>query len=75
MDFVKQQEERGQPVDFILCQEGHGGELAKIMGGRGNTIRDLMKRLKAAGLTYYAASAVSFQNIRNRWLYRANPTI
>jgi endonuclease/exonuclease/phosphatase family metal-dependent hydrolase len=62
VSFVQQQEAQGQPVDFILCQEGHGGELAKIMGGRGNTIRDLKRRLQAAGLTYYAASTVSFQN-------------
>jgi endonuclease/exonuclease/phosphatase family metal-dependent hydrolase len=62
VSFVQQQEALGQPVDFILCQEGHGGELAKIMGGRGNTIRDLKRRLEKAGLTYYAASAVSFQN-------------
>jgi endonuclease/exonuclease/phosphatase family metal-dependent hydrolase len=60
--FVQQQEALGQPVDFILCQEGHGGELSKIMGGRGNTIRDLKRRLQKAGLNYYAASAVSFAN-------------
>jgi endonuclease/exonuclease/phosphatase family metal-dependent hydrolase len=62
VSFVQEQEALGQPVDFILCQEGHGGELAKIMGGHGDTIRDLQRRLQKAGLTYYAASIVSFEN-------------
>ena len=62
VSFVQQQEALGQPVDFILCQEGHGGELAKILGGSKNTILNLKRRLQAAGLNYYAASTVSFQN-------------
>ena len=62
VSLVQQQEALGQPVDFILCQEGHGGELAKILGGSKNTILNLKRRLQAAGLTYYAASTVSFQN-------------
>ena len=73
VDFVQQQEAQGQPVDFILCQGGHGGELVKIMGGDGNTIRDLKKRLQAVGLTYYAASTVSFQNFQTGgYPYKSN---
>ena len=62
VSFVQQQEVLGEPVDFILCQEGHGGELSKILGGGGDTILDLQQRLKASGLTYYAASIVCFPN-------------
>jgi hypothetical protein len=62
VSFVQQQEVLGQSVDFILCQEGHGGALSQILGGGGDTILDLQQRLKDAGLTYYAASIVSFQN-------------
>ena len=36
--------------------------MSKELGGRGNTIRNLQRRLQKAGLTYYAASIVSFQN-------------
>jgi endonuclease/exonuclease/phosphatase family metal-dependent hydrolase len=73
VSFIHQQEELGQPVDFILCQEGHGGELSKILGGRGNTIRDLKRRLQKAGLTYYVASAVSFQNFQTGgYNYKSN---
>ena len=61
VSFVHRQAKQA-PVDFILCQEGHGGELSRILGGGGDTILDLQKRLKAAGLTYYAASIVSFEN-------------
>ena len=61
VSFVHQQEVLA-PVDFILCQEGHGGALSTIMGGGGDTILDLQQRLKAAGLTYYAASIVCFPN-------------
>jgi endonuclease/exonuclease/phosphatase family metal-dependent hydrolase len=61
VSFVHRQAKQA-PVDFILCQEGHGGELSRILGGGGDTILDLQKRLKAAGLTYYAASIVSFPN-------------
>jgi endonuclease/exonuclease/phosphatase family metal-dependent hydrolase len=71
--FVQQQEALDEPVDFILCQEGHGGELSKIMGGRGNTIRDLKRRLQEAGLKYYAASAVSFENFQTGdYPYKSN---
>jgi endonuclease/exonuclease/phosphatase family metal-dependent hydrolase len=62
VSFVHQQEVLGQPVDFILCQEGHGGVLSQILGGGGDTILDLQQRLMAAGLTYYTASIVCFQN-------------
>jgi len=62
VSFIQQQEEL-EPVDFILCQEGHGGTLSQILGGGGDTILDLQQRLQAAGLTYHAASIICFQNL------------
>lgn len=68
VSFVHQQKVLGQPVDFILCQEGHGGALSQILGGGGDTILDLQQRLMAAGLTYYAAKHRQFSEYRNRRL-------
>ena len=61
VSFVQEQAQAGKPVDFILCQEGHGGELSQIMGGGGDTIRDLQQRLQAVGLTYYSPAPSPFR--------------